>query len=317
MTELDRRQTDDQVAHARGARGVVLLTGGTSGIGLASVLALADAGYHVVTTGLPGEGESLLQKAPRGSVSLLSLDLSDPAQIAATANDTRALIEAAGVRGLTALVNNAGIAVPGPLETIETSVLRKQFEINLFGQLALTQAVLPLLREAHGRIVNIGSVAGWIAMPFLGVLAASKAAFRSMNDALRLELRPSGVGVVLLEPGRVASAAPGKLLQDCDVVIGRMSADERARYAEGLTTMITRFVKRAATGNPPESVARAVVASVTSAKPPTRRPLGSTSRRLGLFARFLPNPCLDRLRYRLLGLSAFARGAAPREVGRG
>ena len=293
----------------RAARGVIMVTGATAGIGFATALSLAAAGYHVIgTSRRPEKADGpLLDAVRRGEVTLVRLDLADPASVDAAAAEVLGLLEKAEVRGLDGLVNNAGAAVVGPVETVGMDQLRWQFEVNVFSQISLTRQLLPPLRAARGRIVNIGSVAAWITMPFLSPLAASKGAFRLFNDALRLEVKPAGVQVILIEPGRVNSAAPGKVLGEVDGAVARMPEDLQARYADAFRTMIGNFVARARSGISEQSVADAVVKAVTGSGRGSRRPVGATTRQLQMAARFLPNPLLDRVRYRLFGLEDFAR----------
>jgi NAD(P)-dependent dehydrogenase (short-subunit alcohol dehydrogenase family) len=297
-------------ARIREARGVVLVTGTSSGMGLASAAALVRSGYHVIGTVLaPHEAEALLAQVPEGSVSVCVLDISDADQLRATVEWTHRLLREAGVPGLAGLVNNAGVGVSGPMEVVPMDRVRWQFEVNLFGQLALTQALLPLLRAGHGRIVNIGSVGAWVTMPFGGPLTASKAAFRACNDALRMELKPSGIPVVLLEPARVRTAAQSRLQEECDALLAAMSEDDRARYADGYRTMVATAVEEGGQAGSPEPVAAAVVRALTARRPRSRQPIGRLSHVLGLLGRLLPNPLLDRLRYRVLGLGGYARGS--------
>ena len=293
----------------RAARGVIMVTGATAGIGLATALSLAGAGYHVIGTSRRPEsaGGPLLDAVRHGDVTLVRLDLADPASVDAAAAEVRALLATARVPGLAALVNNAGAAVVGPVETVGMDLLRWQFEVNVFSQISLTRQLLPALREARGRVVNIGSVAAWISMPFLSPLAASKGAFRLFNDALRLEVKPSGVQVILVEPGRVNSSAPGKVLDEVDGAVERMPEDLQIRYAAAFRTMIGNFVSRARSGISEQSVADVVVKAATGSGRGSRRPVGTTTRRLQMATRFLPNPVLDRVRYRLFGLSDFAK----------
>jgi len=292
----------------RTARGVVLLTGASSGIGLAGTLALARAGFHVVATvRSQAKADALLAQAPPGGVTTLLLDLVDPLGPGETARQVGALLRDAGVPGLAGLVNNAGFGVAGPSETVALDRIREQFEVNVFAQLALTRAVLPLLRAGRGRIVNVGSVGAWVTMPFAGPLAASKAALRAFNDALRLELKPSGVRVVLLEPGRVKTAAADGLVAQLEPTIAAMSADEQARYAAAYRATVAKAARLERNGEPCEPVARALVKALTAARPRSRRPIGKTARILGVLARLLPNPLLDRMRLKAFGLTGFAR----------
>jgi len=299
----------ERVAHLRAARGVVLVTGTGSGMGLSALRELVREGFHVIATVLSeDETAGVLARVPAGSTSVLPLDITRPEQIDALAASVRQLLGRAGVAGLAGLVNNAGVGVSGPLEAVPVDRLRWQFEVNVFGQIALTQALLPLLRPVRGRIVNIGSVGAWITMPFGGPLTASKAAFRALNDALRMELKPSGVKVVLLEPARVRTGVQELLARELETTTAQMSKDNRALYAEGYRAMVTAALRHEEGGDPPEVTARAVVRALTDARPRSRRPIGRTAVVLGLFGRVLPNPVLDRVRYRLLDLRDYARG---------
>jgi NAD(P)-dependent dehydrogenase (short-subunit alcohol dehydrogenase family) len=182
---------------------VVLVTGCSTGIGAAAALDLDRAGYTVFA-GIR-RAEDADQLRARGSERLrpIELDVTRSDQVARAAE----LIETeTGATGLRGLVNNAGIVVGGPLEFLSLEDFRAQFEVNVFGLLAVTQALLPALRLARGRIVNIGSVSGKTVTPLIGAYAASKHALEAMSDALRLELAPWGIDVALIEPGPVQTA---------------------------------------------------------------------------------------------------------------
>ena len=162
-----------------------LVTGASSGIGQACAVRLASSGWRVLA-GVRRTGE-----APAGTEEVL-LDVTDPEQIGAAAER---------VEELSGLVNNAGIAVAAPLEFLPPDDLRRQLEVNVIGQVAVTQAFLPALRRARGRIVIVGSIAGRSALPFLGAYAASKHALEAVADSLRVELRPFGIAVSIVQPG--------------------------------------------------------------------------------------------------------------------
>src|SRR5690606_23377140 len=186
----------------------VLVTGASKGIGAACVARLAADGYHVYA-GVRKEADgAALVRASASSVTPVLLDVSDAAMIA----DAVSLIEQrSGSTALHAVVNNAGIAVAGPLEFLPLGELRRQLEVNVVGQIAVTQACLPLLRRAHaaderaGRIVFMSSVSGRSALPFTGAYAASKFALEAAADSLRVELLPFGLRVVLVEPGVITT----------------------------------------------------------------------------------------------------------------
>src|SRR4029079_3011131 len=180
----------------------VVITGASTGIGAACALDCAGRGMTVFA-GVrdPRAGEAL---AAKGGPSLIpiTLDVTDEPSIARSVETVQRVV---GDSGLGGLVNNAGIAIGSPLEVIDLSQLRKQLEVNVIGQIAVTQAFLPLLRRARGRIVNMGSIAGRGTIPLLGPYSASKFALEALTDALRMELQPWGIHVSIIEPGAIAT----------------------------------------------------------------------------------------------------------------
>ncbi|MFC5827282.1 SDR family oxidoreductase [Nonomuraea insulae] len=176
----------------------VLVTGASTGIGRATAFLLAREGFTVYAgVRKDADGEAL-----GSTVTPIKLDVTDAGQIADAAER---------LGHLDALVNNAGIGVTGPVEFVPLDALRRQYEVNVFGQVAVTQAMLPMLRASRGRVVTVGSVGGWITLPFGGPLCSSKHAIRSINDAMRMELKPYGVAAVLIEPGSIHTDAVDKL----------------------------------------------------------------------------------------------------------
>jgi NAD(P)-dependent dehydrogenase (short-subunit alcohol dehydrogenase family) len=184
----------------------VLVTGASSGIGEATVTHLAGLGMRVfAAVRHPADGEEVRALAQgAGSVVPVVLDVRDEATIARGLDEVR---EAVGGEGLTGLVNNAGEGIPGPLEMIDLAQLREQLEVNVVGQVAVTQAALPLLRQARGRIVFVGSIGGKVAVQFAGPYHASKYAIEAIGDCLRQELAPDGIAVAIVEPDRSPPAS--------------------------------------------------------------------------------------------------------------
>jgi NAD(P)-dependent dehydrogenase (short-subunit alcohol dehydrogenase family) len=232
----------------------VLITGCSSGIGAACASRLAAEGWQVLA-GVRKPGA-----APVGTTEVL-LDVTDPASIQAAAE---------GVERLDALVNNAGIAVAAPLEFLPLEELRRQFEVNVVGQLAVTQAFLPPLRRAKGRIVNIGSIAGRSALPFLGSYAVSKFALEALTDALRVELRPDGIEVSIVQPGTIATPIWTKPQPVADA----LPEEARERYGPRVDAMRAFANARAAKAAPPDAVAAAVVDALTAWRPRPRYMVG-------------------------------------------
>lgn len=277
----------------------VVVTGASSGIGRACALELDRAGYRVfASVRREKDAESLRQAASDRFVPIF-LDVADGASIAAAAD---AVSQAVGTAGLAGLVNNAGVGVPGPIELLAAADLRRQFEVNVVGQVVVTQAFLPLIRRARGRIINIGSVGGKITMPFGGALCASKYALEAVNDALRLELHPWGIHVVLVAPAGIATPAVDRLLQDGEAAIQRFSPEGRRHYEQSFRSFLTAAVAREKKGSPPEVVARTVLKALTARTPRPRYPVGADATALTMLPQVLPTRWLDRLRFRIFGL---------------
>ena len=181
------------------SHGSVLVTGASSGIGQAAVTALVERGFQVWATVRTEVDERRLLATHADRVTVRRCDITD-------ADDVAALGAEVAARGrLVGLVNNAGTAVPSPLEYLPLDQLRQQLDVNLVGQLAVVQAVLPALRTTRGRVVMIGSIADRVALPMLGAYHASKFGLLGLTDTLRAELAPSGVRVVLIEPGAIST----------------------------------------------------------------------------------------------------------------
>ena len=196
-------------------------------------------------------------------------------------------------------MNNAGIAVTGPVELLPLEELRRQFEINVFGQVAVTQAVLPLLRAARGRIINVGSVGAKFALPFASALNSSKAALESISDSLRMELRPWRIRVVLVSPGSIRTSAEAKLLADSEATANGFSPEGKVRYASSYRAFVRSLLELEAPGVGPEVVAETIHRAMTARIPKRRYPVGPKSRLLPLLFATLPGPLADILRLRL------------------
>jgi NAD(P)-dependent dehydrogenase (short-subunit alcohol dehydrogenase family) len=286
----------------------VLVTGASTGIGRATALRLAARGWTVlagVRDGGAGERLAAAGQRERGGVRPLELDVTDPEQVAAAARSVREQTAPAGAREgspgrLDALVNNAGIGVGGPLELVSAEDLRMQFEVNLFGQVAVTRALLPALRAARGRIVLISSIGGRVSVPFNGPYAASKHALEAVGDALRGELHSSGVAVSLVEPGSVKTPIWGKAQAFAEQV--RVPPELSREYGRvpGAFAKILRDSERG--GIPPERVAAVIERALTARRPRARYLVGRDARGIVLARTLLPTPVFDRVVRRALGV---------------
>ena len=280
-------------------RGAVVVTGASSGIGRACALKLASSGFRVFAGVRKEEDAQALEAAATSRLTPLFIDVTDPDSVASAAEIVE---EAVGEAGIAGLVNNAGIGEAWPLEFVPLDEFRRQFEVNVFGHLAVTQAFLPLIRAGTGRIVNVGSVGGRITMPFGGTLSAPRHALVAVNDALRMELYPWGIHVVLIEGGSISTRAVDKLEAGAERTIEELPVAGRARYADAYRTAVARAVARTRAGSPPEVVADAVLRALTDRTPKTRYPVGADTRVLLTLSRVLPDRLLDQVRFRVFGL---------------
>jgi NAD(P)-dependent dehydrogenase (short-subunit alcohol dehydrogenase family) len=277
-------------------RRFALITGSSTGIGRATALALADAGFTAFAgVRKQADAESLRAERPEG-VEPLILDVTDAATIEAAADHIR---EATGGR-LDGLVNNAGVAVPGPLEYVDIDGLRAQLEVNLVGQLAVTQAVLPMLRAAKGRIVNISSIGGRIAVPINGPYSISKFGIEAMSDVLRRELRRQGVGVSVIEPGGVATPIWDKAQEDEKRLRAELPPEAMENYGPLIDSITAEVPKQAENGLPPEAIAEKIVHALTSERPKTRYMVGREARMRWAIAKRVPDRVFDSLMARAL-----------------
>jgi len=277
------------------ARRYVLVTGASSGLGKATVLHLCELGFHVFATVRRESDGDALVGAAGARLSPVYLDMTDGPSLARAAE----LVDrTTGPDGLWALVNNAGICVSGPLESLPITQLREQLETNLVGQLALTQALLPSLRRARGRIVNVTSGLGKIALPFMGAYAAAQFAKEAASDALRRELRPFGIHVALVRPGAVMTPIWSKIQDRAGETRPRVDPAYAADY-EAFLANNEASARRSVTT--PEDFAKAVAHAITARRPRIRYAVGTDSWISGVVARILPDAALDALLLRTMG----------------
>jgi NAD(P)-dependent dehydrogenase (short-subunit alcohol dehydrogenase family) len=255
-------------------KGAVVITGASTGIGEACALHLDKLGYRVFA-GIrkSADGESLRRRASERLVPV-RLDISDAMEVAQAA---RIIIEMLGGGGLAGLINNAGIVVGGMLEFLPLDALRRQLEVNVVGQIAVTQAFLSSLRKARGRIVNISSVSGLISSPFTGAYSASKFALEALTDSLRMELRPWKMHVALVEPGFIQTPIASKSLAAAEELKSQLPAEAVQLYGSSLHAVTTATERKAAKGASTDVVVKAVVHALTARRPRTRYVVGEHS----------------------------------------
>ncbi|HEX4716928.1 MAG TPA: SDR family oxidoreductase [Thermoleophilaceae bacterium] len=277
------------------SKGYILITGTSSGIGEACTHHLAGLGFNVFA-GVRKQEDAERIAGPR--VEPVIVDVTDDASVSAAAEHIRA---GAGNTGLAGLVNNAGIAVAGPLEFVALDEFQRQLEVNVTGVLRTTQAMIPLLRQARGRIANISSIGGRVAIPLVGPYNASKFALEGMSDALRRELRPWGIRVALIEPGAVATPIWDKGVDQAETLEREAPPEVRERYGEVMDAIRKQSEKNRTDGVPPQEVAEAVAHALTADKPKTRYLIGRDAKMRGPVAKMLPDRLMDAAIARALG----------------
>jgi NAD(P)-dependent dehydrogenase (short-subunit alcohol dehydrogenase family) len=280
------------------SRGAVLISGASTGIGRACAEHLDNLGFTVFAgVRKQSDGDSL-RESGSGRTQPVMLDVTDGESIVSALE----AVGEASPTGLAGLVNNAGVSAGGPLEFVALDDWRHALEVNFIGQVAVTQAALPALRKARGRIVNMTSIGGRLASPFLGPYNASKYALEAVTDALRVELRQFGIEVAAVEPGAVATPIWEKGRAGAEQATASMPAEALKLYSAGMAA-ISKFISQGErSGVPPLEVARAVGHALTARRPKTRYVVGRDAKmRLGL-TRLLPTRVMDRLVVRAMDL---------------
>jgi NAD(P)-dependent dehydrogenase (short-subunit alcohol dehydrogenase family) len=265
-----------------------LVTGASSGIGRAVAVRLAERGHDVIA------GVRRAADAPAHSrIRPVTLDVTDAAQLAAVAKDAGQL---------SGLINNAGVTFAGPVEHLPLDRLREQLEVNVVGLVAATQAFLPAIRAGRGRVVMIGSTGGRVATPFLGAYSASKFAVEAISDALRQELAPWGVPVIIIEPGSFKSQNRASTEIALQADRASMSKDAERRYGQALDAFIQFSRKIEAGAGDPDRVAAMVERALTTRRPRARYLVGTDARIAVALSRFLPTRTMDAQLSRTIGL---------------
>ncbi len=272
----------------------ILVTGTSTGLGQACAIEFLKHGYGVYaglrnTNSFPDWTKSFSQDILRP----IQLDIEKPSEITAAAQ--RISRELSGDE-LVGLINNAGICVAGPLEAISTRDLETQMRVNWLGPIELTQQVFPLLRKSRGRIINVGSAAGRIALPFLGAYASSKFAMEAWSDSLRREVKPQGVGVVLLEIGSISTPIWDKLRAVAEGTLANASDEAKALYGESLQRFLQLNERETAQRKTtPEDVAKTAFEAMTTKAPKARYRIGLDAKVSGLVTGVIPDSWLDRI----------------------
>jgi NAD(P)-dependent dehydrogenase (short-subunit alcohol dehydrogenase family) len=271
---------------------LIVVTGASTGIGAATVKELAHQGFHVLA-GVRREADAdALRALGIAGIEPRILDITVESDVVAIAD--RVDHDAAG-RPLRALVNNAGIAINAPVESLPITQWRQQFEVNLFGHIAMTQALLPALLKSSGTVVNVSSVGGKVVLPTYGAYAGSKFALEAVSDALRREVGTAGIKVVVVEPGAVKTEIAERGIATSEALMADMTTTQLARYG-GLMDAVTAQARSFnETGVSADAAARVIAKAVTASRPRTRYTIGRDAAILLRISRFISDRTLDRI----------------------
>lgn len=274
----------------------VLITGATAGIGRAAALRLASRGHHVIATGRNIAALEQIRRGAKGRLDTLALDVTSAASVEAAQHEVKTL---AGQGGLDVLINNAGYAAAGPLEKVGDAELKAQFETNVFGPMRMIRAFLPEMRERkRGRIINISSVVGRIALPFFGPYNASKHAIEALSDALRNELKAYGIDVVIIAPGSISTG-----LNEAERKNLETYASAGSPYAEQIKKVLAFHKDVRPNAAKPDVAAKAIVRAVEARRPRARYVVPFFPNRAFIaLAEFLPTEASDAVIQSITGL---------------
>ncbi|MFJ4806783.1 SDR family oxidoreductase [Streptomyces murinus] len=271
----------------------VLITGASSGLGEACALHMSRVGFHAFAgVRRPDDGERLRETAV-GRLTPVIIDVTDEKSVQAAVHEVTALT---GETGLWGLVNNAGIAVTAPLECVPVELMRRQLDINVIGQVQVIQGFLPLLRAGAGRIANISSGLGNVALPYLGAYAASQFAKEALSDALRRELAPQRIPVVVIQPGAVLTPLWGKMSDVGSRALESAPQPVQELYRNSFQGfMDANETSAQSSRTTPDDVARVVFRALVTERPRTRYTVGRDATGSRVLSRLLPDRVLDRV----------------------
>ncbi len=277
----------------------VAITGAGSGLGRELALQLAGKGYRVYGTQLPSEDVDDLLKTGGGRISLTSVDITNADAVEAWAEEVGAEI---GTRGLDLLINNAGILTPGPLETVPLDAIRREFEVNVFAGIAVTNAFLPALRTAPGRVVFIGAMTGRFPLPFNGPSSITKAALEAVADVYRAELNPFDIPVIVAQAGNMATGGPAKTAAGLKKATEALTKEQRALYGDAFATFVDALNAMQSSGLSADKSAARVIELAEQVPAPARGPVGEDATEILRLVKEKSDAELDALRLKLVGL---------------
>jgi NAD(P)-dependent dehydrogenase (short-subunit alcohol dehydrogenase family) len=277
----------------------VAITGAGSGLGRAMAIKLAARGYRVFGTARSETDAADLEKASAGNAAVTLADITDQQAVTAWVGKVS---DELGERGLDVLISNAGTLTPGPLEVIPLDDIRREFEVNVFGAMAVINGFLPALRKSRGRIVQIGAMTGRLPVPFDGPSSASKAAFEALADVYRLELKPFGIAFVMVQAGNMRTGGPAKTAAALKRIADTMTDEQRALYGHAFGKFTESLNSMQNAGLSAEASADRVIELVEQEPPAIRAALGDDAEQILRLVREQSDTELDALRLQLIGL---------------
>jgi NAD(P)-dependent dehydrogenase (short-subunit alcohol dehydrogenase family) len=275
------------------------VTGAGSGLGRDIALGLAAKGYRVFGTARKIAEIEELKQVSCGTVTLSLCDITNEAAVKGWAAEFAAAHEC----GLNILINNAGILTPGPLEILPLSAIRREFEVNVFGALAVVNAFLPALRKARGRIVQVSTMTASLPLPFNGPSGASKAAFEAFAAVYRAELKPVGIDVVVVVGGNMRTGGPAKTAAALRHVSVSMTPEQRDLYGEAFDTFADTFNRMQNNGLDSVSAANRVIELAEQVPAPSRGAVGVDAERVLQFVHEKSDAEQDAFRMQMAGLN--------------
>lgn len=277
----------------------IFITGTNSGIGLATARHFDQAGWRVIAGVLASDDTVQLQASLSDNAYILPIDITKTSDIHSTRDK---ITEIVGADGLDGLVNNAGIAITGPIETLPMAAIRQQFDVNFFGHIEVTQAVIPLIRQATGRIINIASILGRISLPFSAPYCASKYAMEAYSDALRMELMADGIEVVIIEPTIIGTDIWQKQRDWQDEIMSELPPAQREHYEKRLAILRKTTDEQAGISVSADIIASAIDVAMTHPSPKARYTIGPDASAFLFLAKFMPSRWRDQILMRRLHL---------------
>ena len=277
----------------------VAITGAGSGLGRELALGFSAKDYRVFgTTHSSYEIAEFQNHSAAAKIILTSTDITKEEQINNWKEQVRKMINR---DGLDLLINNAGISTPGPMEVLSLSAVRHEFEVNVFGSLATIHAFLPLLRQAKGRIVQIGSMTGLFPLPFNGPTSASKAAMEAFADVYRTELKPLGVDFIMVQPGSMLTGGHAKTAAQLNQVSENMTVEQKKLYGKYFDQFATTLNKMLGSGLPASEAAARIIKISEQVPAPIRAPVGKDAEDILLAVREKSDEELDIMKAQMFG----------------